>query len=156
MLHLYDSDSNVKHLIDLKKFKDDDKKGIDVPFFNLEDILATIDNFSNLNKLGQGGFWLVYKVIVLYFNNNHIFNFVLNFWIIRSYLASILLSWFAYIYIPLKLCFVPWCHYKNLFCIHAFTRHQAKSLTILFCFPDHILSLTLLYLWYSFLYMCRL
>ena len=56
MLHLYDSDSNVKHLIDLKKFKDDDKKGIDVPFFNLEDILATIDNFSNLNKLGQGGF----------------------------------------------------------------------------------------------------
>ncbi|KAJ9686788.1 hypothetical protein PVL29_015575 [Vitis rotundifolia] len=51
VLHLYDSESRVKHLIDLKQFKDEDKKGIDVPFFDLKDILA----------LGQGGFGPVYK-----------------------------------------------------------------------------------------------
>ena len=63
MLHLYDSESRVKHLMDLKQFKDEDKKGIDVPFFDLEDILAATDNFSDSHKLGQGGFGPVYKVI---------------------------------------------------------------------------------------------
>ena len=63
MLHLYDSESRVKHLIDLKQFKDEDKKGIDVPFFDLKDILAATDNFSDSHKLGQGGFGPVYKVI---------------------------------------------------------------------------------------------
>ncbi|CAN4114654.1 unnamed protein product [Withania somnifera] len=36
---------------------------IDVPYFQLETILAATDNFSNANKLGQGGFGPVYKGI---------------------------------------------------------------------------------------------
>ncbi|WJZ99596.1 hypothetical protein VitviT2T_018023 [Vitis vinifera] len=59
--HLYASDSRVKHLIDSEQFKEEDKKGIDVPFFHLEDILAATDDFSDANKLGQGGFGPVYK-----------------------------------------------------------------------------------------------
>ncbi|KAI4363806.1 hypothetical protein MLD38_019978 [Melastoma candidum] len=48
-------------LYDSSRFKDEDKTGIDVPFFNLESILAATDNFSRTNKLGQGGFGIVYK-----------------------------------------------------------------------------------------------
>ncbi|KAG5594390.1 hypothetical protein H5410_035622 [Solanum commersonii] len=36
---------------------------VDVPYFHLETILAATDNFSNANKLGQGGFGPVYKGI---------------------------------------------------------------------------------------------
>ncbi|KAK4370109.1 hypothetical protein RND71_009584 [Anisodus tanguticus] len=36
---------------------------IDVPYFHLETILEATDNFSNANKLGQGGFGPVYKGI---------------------------------------------------------------------------------------------
>eukprot|EP00261_Vitis_vinifera_P037743 XP_019078986.1 PREDICTED: G-type lectin S-receptor-like serine/threonine-protein kinase At4g03230 isoform X2 [Vitis vinifera] len=61
VLHLYDSESRVKHSIDSEQFKEEDKKGIDVPFFDLEDILAATNNFSDANKLGQGGFGPVYK-----------------------------------------------------------------------------------------------
>ena len=64
-LRLNYSESRVKHLIDSEQFKEDDKKGIDVPFFYLEDILAATNRFSGENKLGQGGFGPVYKVIVL-------------------------------------------------------------------------------------------
>ena len=74
MLHLYDSESRAKHLIDSEQFKEEDKKGIDVPFFDLEDILAATNNFSDANKLGQGGFGPVYKVIVLNFHVPLIFN----------------------------------------------------------------------------------
>nr|GMD31962.1 G-type lectin S-receptor-like serine/threonine-protein kinase At4g03230 [Ipomoea batatas] len=42
-------------------FTEDDKKAIDIPFFNLEIILAATDSFSDANKLGQGGFGPVYK-----------------------------------------------------------------------------------------------
>ena len=42
----------MKHLIDLERFKEEDKKDIDVPFFDIEDILAATDNFSDANKLG--------------------------------------------------------------------------------------------------------
>ncbi|KAG5594394.1 hypothetical protein H5410_035626 [Solanum commersonii] len=38
-------------------------EAIDVPYFHLETILAATDNFSNANKLGQGGFGPVYKGI---------------------------------------------------------------------------------------------
>lgn len=38
-------------------------KHIDVPFYNLDLILLATDNFSDSNKLGQGGFGPVYKVI---------------------------------------------------------------------------------------------
>ncbi|XP_075075734.1 G-type lectin S-receptor-like serine/threonine-protein kinase At4g27290 isoform X2 [Nicotiana tabacum] len=40
---------------------EEDEKGTDVPFFSLESILAATDNFSEENKLGRGGFGLVYK-----------------------------------------------------------------------------------------------
>lgn len=43
-------------------FREDDKKDLDVPFFELESILAATDNFSQAYKLGQGGFGPVYKV----------------------------------------------------------------------------------------------
>ncbi|CAN0914722.1 G-type lectin S-receptor-like serine/threonine-protein kinase At4g03230 [Linum grandiflorum] len=43
------------------EFGEDDKKDIDVPFFDLECILSATDFFCNSNKLGQGGFGPVYK-----------------------------------------------------------------------------------------------
>ncbi|KAL8088119.1 hypothetical protein AgCh_038042 [Apium graveolens] len=43
------------------QFGEDDKKDIDVPFYDLESILAATDNFSQAHKLGQGGFGPVYK-----------------------------------------------------------------------------------------------
>lgn len=35
----------------------------DLPLFELSTIVAATDNFSIANKLGEGGFGLVYKVI---------------------------------------------------------------------------------------------
>ncbi|KAK9989776.1 hypothetical protein SO802_030015 [Lithocarpus litseifolius] len=51
---------HVQALIDLSEFKEDEK-GIGVPFFDLESILIATNNFSNENKLGQGGYGPVYK-----------------------------------------------------------------------------------------------
>ncbi|KAM3301689.1 G-type lectin S-receptor-like serine/threonine-protein kinase [Capsicum chacoense] len=42
---------------------ENDKQDIAVPFFCLEDILSATGNFSDVNKLGQGGFGPVYKGI---------------------------------------------------------------------------------------------
>jgi hypothetical protein len=46
----------------LGEFKEEDEKGIDVPFFDLESILVATDSFSDAKKLGQGGYGPVYKV----------------------------------------------------------------------------------------------
>ena len=62
-IRMYDTERRVKNLIDTGEFKEEDKKGIDVPFFDLESILEATDYFSDANKLGQGGFGPVYKVI---------------------------------------------------------------------------------------------
>nr|XP_017255487.1 PREDICTED: G-type lectin S-receptor-like serine/threonine-protein kinase At4g03230 isoform X2 [Daucus carota subsp. sativus] len=43
------------------QFGEDDKKDIDVPFFELESIVGATDNFSKAYKLGEGGFGPVYK-----------------------------------------------------------------------------------------------
>lgn len=64
------SERHLKSLIDSGQFKEDDTKGIDVPFFALETILAATNNFANCNKLGQGGFGPVYKVR-LYIEHDH-------------------------------------------------------------------------------------
>ena len=37
-------------------------KNLDLPLFDLTDIAAANENFSDGNKLGQGGFGSVYKV----------------------------------------------------------------------------------------------
>ncbi|KAL7185670.1 hypothetical protein ACSBR2_027594 [Camellia fascicularis] len=62
-LRMYDNERNVKNLIDLSEFKEDGKKGIDMPVFDLESILEAANYFSNENKLGEGGFGHVYKGI---------------------------------------------------------------------------------------------
>ncbi|CAL5342504.1 unnamed protein product [Camellia sinensis] len=64
-LQMYGMERNVKNLIDSSEFKEDDKKGIDVLFFDLESILEATNYFSNENKLGEGGFGPVYKGIFL-------------------------------------------------------------------------------------------
>ncbi|KAI6697447.1 hypothetical protein NL676_017566 [Syzygium grande] len=58
---LYDSEKRIKMWMDSRQFKEEDKKGIDVPFFDLEIILQATNNFSDENKLGRGGFGPVYK-----------------------------------------------------------------------------------------------
>uniref|UniRef100_A0A6M2F0S7 Non-specific serine/threonine protein kinase n=1 Tax=Populus davidiana TaxID=266767 RepID=A0A6M2F0S7_9ROSI len=58
---LYGTEKRVKNLIDAEEFNEEDKKGIDVPFFDLDSILEATDYFSEENKLGRGGFGPVYK-----------------------------------------------------------------------------------------------
>ena len=60
---MLNSERHVQDLIDLSEFNEEDEKGIDVPFFDLESILIATNNFSNENKLGEGGYGPVYKVI---------------------------------------------------------------------------------------------
>lgn len=42
------------------------KEDMDLPTFDLSVIVKATDNFSSINKLGEGGFGPVYKVIQLY------------------------------------------------------------------------------------------
>ncbi|KAK3445980.1 hypothetical protein EUGRSUZ_A01746 [Eucalyptus grandis] len=58
---LYDSEKRIKMWMDSSQFEEEDKKGIEVPFFDLEIILQATNNFSDQNKLGRGGFGPVYK-----------------------------------------------------------------------------------------------
>jgi hypothetical protein len=57
------NERHVQDLIDTGEFNEEDEKGIDVPFYDLESILVATDNFSNENKLGQGGYRPVFKLI---------------------------------------------------------------------------------------------
>nr|XP_028944788.1 G-type lectin S-receptor-like serine/threonine-protein kinase At4g03230 [Malus domestica] len=59
----FDSERRVKELIDTSEFKEEE--GIDVPFFDMQTILDATVNFSNANKLGQGGYGPVYKGMFL-------------------------------------------------------------------------------------------
>uniref|UniRef100_A0A7N2R964 Uncharacterized protein n=1 Tax=Quercus lobata TaxID=97700 RepID=A0A7N2R964_QUELO len=58
MLH---GESHVQELIDLGELKEEDEKGLDLPFYDLESIRVATGNFSDENKLGQGGYGPVYK-----------------------------------------------------------------------------------------------
>jgi hypothetical protein len=44
---------------------DGSTRNSDLPFFDLSMIVAATDNFSDANKLGEGGFGTVYKVVSL-------------------------------------------------------------------------------------------
>ena len=67
-MSLYNSERRVMEFINSGDFREDDKKDIDVPYFDLESILVATDNFAEANKLGQGGFGPVYKVTVVLCN----------------------------------------------------------------------------------------
>ena len=54
-------------LICTSELDEEDEKGLDVPFFDLQSILEATDNFSDANKLGQGGYGPVYKVSQRFF-----------------------------------------------------------------------------------------
>ena len=71
VFHVYDNERRVKDFIESGRFKENDAKGIDVPFFNLKSILAATDYFSNTKKLGQGGFGPVYKVLTFLVLNQY-------------------------------------------------------------------------------------
>ncbi|KAI4334054.1 hypothetical protein L6164_018791 [Bauhinia variegata] len=57
----YDSERQVKDLIDLEGLEEKDTEGIGVPYFDFESILEATANFSDANKLGRGGYGPVYK-----------------------------------------------------------------------------------------------
>jgi hypothetical protein len=46
----------------LAEKEDEDGRCLDLPFFNLSTIIDATNDFSNDNKLGEGGFGPVYKV----------------------------------------------------------------------------------------------
>jgi hypothetical protein len=62
VLRTVDTERHLKDLM-ASEFREEDEKGIDLPFFDLEGILAATDSFSDANKLGEGGYGPVYKVI---------------------------------------------------------------------------------------------
>ena len=41
--------------------QENDQEGLELPLFDLATICSATDNFSNQNKLGEGGFGPVYK-----------------------------------------------------------------------------------------------
>ena len=64
-----DTERHVKDLIDSGEFREEGESEIDLPFFDLESILAATDNFSDANKLGQGGYGVI-SVTLLYIHVN--------------------------------------------------------------------------------------
>ncbi|XP_076887713.1 G-type lectin S-receptor-like serine/threonine-protein kinase At4g03230 [Bidens hawaiensis] len=53
--------THIHELLHLDHSKEDDREGPDVPYFELESIIAATNDFSEENRLGQGGFGPVYK-----------------------------------------------------------------------------------------------
>ena len=65
------ADSTLTYFEDSLSRRDLDgtRRNSNLPLFDLRTINAATDNFSIANKLGQGGFGLVYKVVSL--NKSH-------------------------------------------------------------------------------------
>ena len=61
---LYDTERQISEFMRSGQFREAERKGIDVPFVSLESVLVATNKFSEANKLGQGGFGPVYKVIL--------------------------------------------------------------------------------------------
>ncbi|KAI7738318.1 hypothetical protein M8C21_012981, partial [Ambrosia artemisiifolia] len=53
--------THINELLHLDNSKEDDREGIDVPYFDLQNIIEATNDFSEENQLGQGGFGPVYK-----------------------------------------------------------------------------------------------
>ena len=64
------SERYVQDLIDSGEFQEEDEKGLDVPLYDLESIRIATNNFSDENKLGQGSYGPVYKVISATFSGH--------------------------------------------------------------------------------------
>ncbi|XP_054812245.1 G-type lectin S-receptor-like serine/threonine-protein kinase At4g03230 isoform X2 [Prosopis cineraria] len=58
---LHDSERYLKDLLDVERLEENDSEGIEVPYLDFDSILLATDNFSDVNKLGRGGYGPVYK-----------------------------------------------------------------------------------------------
>ena len=67
----YSANSTLPYFEDSPSGRDLDvtRRNSNLPLLDIRTIIATTDNFSIANKLGQGGFGLVYKVVSL--NKSH-------------------------------------------------------------------------------------
>ena len=65
--YLDNADSTLTYFKDSPSRRDFDgtRRNSNLPLFDLRTIIAATDNFSIANKLGQGGFGPVYKVVSL-------------------------------------------------------------------------------------------
>ncbi|KAM6548641.1 hypothetical protein CsatB_020317 [Cannabis sativa] len=68
-VRLYDTEKQIANFIKFGKFSEDSREGIDVPYVVLESIVMATNNFSDSNKLGQGGFGPVYKAWKMWKDN---------------------------------------------------------------------------------------
>ncbi|XP_077245927.1 uncharacterized protein LOC143885615 [Tasmannia lanceolata] len=59
--HLGPSALNVNEFLHVSKYREGGEVGSDIAFFDLEIIAAATENFSDSNKIGEGGFGPVYK-----------------------------------------------------------------------------------------------
>lgn len=60
-------DDDERHLLELMDSTDTERagrNGSDMVMFSFDDLVTATNNFSDENKLGQGGFGHVYKVFV--------------------------------------------------------------------------------------------
>ncbi|XP_076887711.1 G-type lectin S-receptor-like serine/threonine-protein kinase At4g03230 [Bidens hawaiensis] len=53
--------TQINELLNLDHPKENDRESLEVPYFKLEAIIEATNNFSEKNRLGQGGFGPVYK-----------------------------------------------------------------------------------------------
>ncbi|XP_045806195.1 G-type lectin S-receptor-like serine/threonine-protein kinase At4g03230 [Trifolium pratense] len=58
---LYNSEKHVKGLIGLGSLEENDGESIEVPYYTFRSIQLATNNFSDSNKLGQGGYGPVHK-----------------------------------------------------------------------------------------------
>ena len=68
----FSADSTLPYFEDSPSRRDLDgtRRNSNLPLFNLRTIIAATNNFSIANKLGQGGFGPVYKVVSLNVSQN--------------------------------------------------------------------------------------
>lgn len=67
--------SNSRFFEDSPREFDGTRRNSDLPLFDLSTIIAATNNFSVFNKLGEGGFGSVYKVVSLKESQN-LHNFI--------------------------------------------------------------------------------